>query len=314
MEANMFNKISALGLLAMLILVTGCTLLNPPLPLEEKTYEEKLLEVAKRVPEFGGLFFKDNPEDNYRRYLCVYLLNPERKAEAEAAIESIFGKGFIPLRGIQILQGQYSFLQLQEWHAKIVQKGIREITRAVVDEAKNRLVVWLGYGEAKDLVQQELDRLAIPREAVILVIEFAKYTELDRWLEMPSKVRAGEIVSLKLKVKNRSNSSLYIPLKVFPYYNFIVTRLDNAAVWCKFGVITDRINCNGVEREGPIEPVILNAQEELELTAAWDQRDWEDNSVSPGTYWVRGILYIGGWPDSPKDRIETEPKPLVIER
>lgn len=312
----MFNKISALGLLAVLMLITGCTLLNPPSPPKEKTYEEKLLEVAQRVPEFGGLFFKDKAEDNYRRYLCVYLLDPTRKAEAETVIKAVFGKHFIPLGGIQILQGQYSFLQLQEWHDKIAQKGIRGITRTIVDEAKNRLVVWLGYGEAKDLVQQELDRLAIPQEAVILVIEFATYTELDQWLEMPSKIRAGEKVGLKLKVKNRSNNSLYLPLKIFPYYNFIVTRSDDTeVVWCEFGVISNRIYCDGVARDGPLEPVILNSQEELELTAEWDQRDWEDNSVPPGTYWVRGVLYIGGWPDSLKpDRIETEPKPLVIER
>ena len=310
----MFNKISALGLLIVLILITGCTLLNPPSPPEEKTYEEKLLEVAKRVPEFGGLFFKDKAEDNYRRYLCVYLLDPERKAEAETAIKAVFGKNFIPVGGIQILQGQYSFLQLQEWHDKIVQKKIRGITRIIVDEAKNRLVIWLGYGEAKGSVQQALDQLAIPQEAAILTIEFAKYTELARWLEVPSKVRAGEKVGLKLKVKNRSNNSLYLPLKVFPYYNFIISRSDDTVVWCKFGVITDKINCDGVAREGPIEPVILNSQEELELTAEWAQQDWEDNSVPPGTYWVHGVLYIGGWPDSLKpDRIETEPKPLVIE-
>lgn len=309
----MLNKITVLGLL--IILLAGCTLMNPPSLPKEKTYEEQLIDVAKRVPEFGGFFFKDNPEDNYRRYLYVYLLNPQRKAEVETAIQAVFGKHFIPKSGIQVLPGQYSFLQLQEWRNKIAQKGIKGITQTRVDETKNRIVVWLGYGEARGLVQQELGQLAIPQEAVILVAEFAKYTELARWLEVPSAVRVGEQIGLTLKVKNQSNNSLYLSLKVFPYYNFIITRSDDIKVWCEFGVIANTINCDGIARDGPIESVVLDPQEELELTAEWDQRDWEGNPVPAGTYWARGVLYIGGWPDSLKpDRIEAEPKLLIITR
>lgn len=139
-------------------------------------------------------------------------------------------------------------------------------------------------------------------------------SSLKLWLEMPSEVRAGETVPLKLKIKNTSNR-LIILGHARPAYDFLVTKPDGTWVWRWAPVILDILL-----------GTLLNPREELEFTAEWDQRelkvDFESGSipekgdpVPPGTYWVQGIfngniyekMYEGG-----AEYLKTKPKRLII--
>lgn len=132
------------------------------------------------------------------------------------------------------------------------------------------------------------------------------------WLETPSEVNRGEIVPLTLKLKNVSSHPIVLG-HASPAYNFIVTRPDGTEVW-RWATGTLDV----------ILSTTVNAGEEVEFTAEWDQRElkWDDQNssikgdpVSPGTYWVHGIfhgnilekVYQGG-----TEYLKSKPKQLVI--
>jgi hypothetical protein len=127
-----------------------------------RTMDDQFHEVAEKAPEFGGMFLEDD-------VLKVYLVNPEKKSAAEAAIASVFGRERIPRGGIQVLQGQYSFAQLEEWHNRM--GGLFDIEGVVftdADERSNRLKVGVKSSDLSGQVEKELKRQGIPRDAFII--------------------------------------------------------------------------------------------------------------------------------------------------
>lgn len=310
----MLLRFLVVGLLT--VAIAGCTLLPPPLPSKEKTEEELLLEVANRVPEFGGMSSQFE-KDDHGYSLYIYLLDPAKGAEAEAAIEATFGKDFLRLvRRVQIRQAQYSLLQLWKWRSWVAEQKIVEVNRVIADITMNRLVIWLKKSEMQQSIEQELKRLGIPYEAVIFAIELSsQYPELGRWLEVPARARVGERVRFKLRIKNISQHTLYLPMPAAPPYNFSVSRPDGAILWCLAGIVTDKILCDRWSSDSSLhnrllKPVILEPSEEFEFTATWDQRDYNGNPIPLGSYEVRGILVVKSWWD---ERLETEPRLLIIE-
>jgi hypothetical protein len=130
---------------------------------KEQTMDDLLLEVARRVPEFGGLFIDEQDR------LAVYLLDLTKSAAAEEAIVDVFGRERIPPGGIQAIQGQYGFLQLKEWYDRMgAVFRISGVTISDIDEAKNRLKVGLERIDKRELVEQQLSKLGIPLQAVII--------------------------------------------------------------------------------------------------------------------------------------------------
>lgn len=165
----MLKAFGFFGLTVLLvILVGGCAFFEPKVELmplgegESPLWSDLLAEIAKRVPAFGGMFFdKGN--------LYVYLLDPTQRETVETVIADVFGPDFIPPGGIQVLQGQYSFLQLMEWESRLgASSALPEVAMIYIDNEKNRLRVGLGKTEMVGLVEQELTRLNVPREAVII--------------------------------------------------------------------------------------------------------------------------------------------------
>ncbi len=138
-----------------------------------KTVDDKFAEVARRVPAFGGMFFEFAGRE-YTGVLYVYLLDPAQKEAAKKAIMTVFGPihpDLLPPREIQVLQAQYSFLQLKEWFDLIgILHNMPEVTMTDIDEAKNRLTVGVREinTETVTLIERELTKLDIPREAVLL--------------------------------------------------------------------------------------------------------------------------------------------------
>lgn len=112
-------------------------------------------------------------------------------------------------------------------------------------------------------------------------------------------VQLGQRVPLKLKVKNRSDQPVELTLSSRPAYDLIVTPHDSAStIWSwTYGKFIQRIT----------ERRILQAGEELEFTAEWDQQDNGGTPIPPGKYVVRGVVYL-----EPLQQLETEPIRLVI--
>jgi hypothetical protein len=145
-----------------------------------KTIDDLFAEVARRVPGFGGMFLSDD-----ETILQVYLtdLNPLVITAARAAIAAVFGAQRIPQAGIRELQGQYGFLQLKEWKDRLLPLHALlslNVSQTGIYHSKNRLRIGLLKMNSLSLVEQELVRLSIPREAVIIEevghVEFLSHT------------------------------------------------------------------------------------------------------------------------------------------
>jgi len=121
---------------------------------------------------------------------------------------------------------------------------------------------------------------------------------LALWLEMKSEVRAGETVPLKLKVKNKSDSTVTLALGGNLPYDFVVTDSGGKEVWWWL---------EGKVIEAFLAHRPLNPGEELEFVGEWNQLDRYGKRVLTGIYFVRGLLVT-----EPPQKLETEPKRLII--
>lgn len=142
-----------------------------------RSIDDLFAKVAQQVPDFGGFFFDQNGD------LTVYLIDTPASV-AEAAILSVFGSDdrITPLLGrIKVLRGQYGFLQLKGWYDQMgAALGFSGIVFTDIDESRNRLVVGVKDLQTADLVKENLTKLGIPLEAVIIEqtspITFASHT------------------------------------------------------------------------------------------------------------------------------------------
>jgi len=125
--------------------------------------DDLFAELGARVPAFGGMFLDGD-------VLKVYLTSPAQMVSAEAAIVVVFGRERIPAGGIQVLPAQYAFLQLSEWHNRLGPLfDIQGVVFTDIDERVNRLKVAVADDAVFDIVEQEVLRLGIPREAFAIV-------------------------------------------------------------------------------------------------------------------------------------------------
>lgn len=178
------NTLSVLGLLAALAL-SGCDLFQspPPLPPLGTTCREipadpddPQLQLAQRVPAYGGMFFDE--QDN--SILYVYLTDLAQEEAVKQAIREMFGPRWLELHTypeeIRVLQGQYSYLQLKTWYDCVNSwLVIPGITMTDLDERKNRITIGIDSSlkterkrQVIEAVEIILERLSIPQEAVIL--------------------------------------------------------------------------------------------------------------------------------------------------
>ncbi len=177
----MLRRVMAFGVvMAFVVLLSGCALQpvldkvgdrgNGPEVLQvqaagqgKSSLDELFAEVASRVPAFGGMFIEGD-------ILFVYLLNPGQKVAAERAIVAVFGRERIPAGGIQVLQGQYGFAQLKNWHDRLISLlDLEGVLLTDIDEGQNRLKVGVEQLALASAVEQQLASLGIPKEAVLIV-------------------------------------------------------------------------------------------------------------------------------------------------
>ncbi len=171
-------------MLGVALILNGCSLFQNqnPLPPPQMTckeildpdptgFHEPYLKVAQRVPGFGGLFL--NEQDN--SVLYVYLTDLSQEEAVKQAIMEVFGPRWAELhmlpRELRMLQGQYSYPQLMEWSSCISRLlVVPGITAVGINMSKNRVSIGLEKMKRSvvEAIEDALDRLGIPREAVIL--------------------------------------------------------------------------------------------------------------------------------------------------
>ncbi len=141
----------------------GCAPVEP-----HRTLDDLFEDVARMVPDFGGMLLADN-----EHILQVYLLDPspEKLAAVASAITSVFGN-VIPQGGIQALPGQYGFAQLRGWYRAMVERvlSVPGVTATDINEAINRLSIEIATPEVEFEVVAILAELGIPNDAVAIVV------------------------------------------------------------------------------------------------------------------------------------------------
>lgn len=124
-----------------------------------RTLDDRFADIAARVPAFGGMFLEGGA-------LKVYMTNRAQAAAAETAIGQVFGRDLLG-REVQVIQGQYGFLQLKAWHDRMnVLFNLPGVILTDIDEATNRLDVGVENSGLFGAVEQELARIGVPRAAV----------------------------------------------------------------------------------------------------------------------------------------------------
>lgn len=154
------NLLSILSVILVLTIGIAMAIPGTKIPEKaEKTLDDKFLDVAAKVPGFGGMFVDGDT-------LKVYLSNPSQKPAIETAIASTFGRE--RAKNIQILQGKYNFAQLKEWNNRAGELfDMQGTVYTDVDEKENRVKIGIDSSDFK-VVEKRLDQLGIPRDAVII--------------------------------------------------------------------------------------------------------------------------------------------------
>jgi hypothetical protein len=117
-------------------------------------------------------------------------------------------------------------------------------------------------------------------------------------LDIPSEVRAGEPLLLRMAYKNLSYRPVQLTLGGRPAHDFIVTTPEDREVWRW---------THGAAILAILEVKIMPPKGKLQFTAEWNLADNNGMLVAPGIYLVRGKLRL-----EPPQQIETEPKQVVI--
>lgn len=138
-----------------------------------QTLDEKFADIAARLPGFGGMFMGDND------VLFVYMrdLNSATLQEIETAIAAEFSADRIPSGGIQILQADYGFTELKNWHDRHSEVTLKLPGVVFVDisESLNRLKIGISAMSFQTNVLNTLNQQGVPDEAV----EFVEVAPFD---------------------------------------------------------------------------------------------------------------------------------------
>ena len=137
-----------------------------------------------------------------------------------------------------------------------------------------------------------------PTTSVETVVTEPASDSLRLELLLPRSVRAGEPVSISLRVENRTRHAIDLYLRGrTATFDVIVSRPDGVVVWQRL--------------EDEIIPAIVGLRalapgERLELATVWDQQTKQRKPVGAGEYTARGLLLVEAKP------LETPPVPFVI--
>jgi hypothetical protein len=133
--------------------------------LRSKTLDDSLLDVARAVPSFGGMFFDESGR------LHVRLLDLSAIADAEKVIAEVFGPEIIPEQGVVAAPAEYSFAALKALHERVTPTvlSVKGTVLTDVDDADNRVKIGVEDPAARERVEKELARLGIARQMLEIV-------------------------------------------------------------------------------------------------------------------------------------------------
>lgn len=132
-----------------------------------KTMDDMLLDVANLVPGFGGMYVDETEE-----VLYVYSVGRNDAAALRGAIATVFGPDTVPSGGVRVIQGTYTLPQLFGWYQLINQRifSLEGVTATDLQEAGNHLWIGIADESVRAQVEGEVERLGIPRNAVVIEI------------------------------------------------------------------------------------------------------------------------------------------------
>lgn len=157
-----------------------------------KTMDDVLMEVARLVPAFGGLFLNEGEETLY-----VYALPNADQAALQKAVAAVLGPDAIPARGIKVLPATYPMAQLFQWYLAIHQKLLpfEGVTAVDLQEALNRIWIGVETPSIQSRLEAEFARIGIPREAVVIEVTGPVMLSYHRLTNAIRPVDAGVLIT-----------------------------------------------------------------------------------------------------------------------
>jgi hypothetical protein len=167
------RKLMCTFVVSVLVAVAGIfnvSAADSPPPGGTASPDDLFVEVARRVPGFGGAFV-----DESANQLKIWLSQPtaEGAVSATNALEDVFADpqfvGYIPVP----LKARYDFPTLKAWHDDLSLGigGMAGVTSNDIDERINRLRVGIENIEAKPEIEGAITALNVPLAAVSIVEE-----------------------------------------------------------------------------------------------------------------------------------------------
>jgi hypothetical protein len=123
------------------------------------TIDEEFTRMAQEVPGFGGYYYDG------AGVLNVVLTQPSLQTDAVRA--ALFARRVSGSDAMVVQPGQYDFVDLSRWRARLDAEPISGLVFTDVDEVRNRITVGMSHADRGELLAA-LARLLIPEAAVII--------------------------------------------------------------------------------------------------------------------------------------------------
>jgi hypothetical protein len=132
--------------------------------------EENLAELERAVPSAGGFFVND--DGSY----SVWLTNPAHAQRARVAMQSLVKTKGLPNRSrglpdVRVLQGRYTFTQLEDWRDRIFEEGMKSnlgLRSLDLDEGSNRISIGVRDNSVRASLLSQLAAKGIDPEAIVI--------------------------------------------------------------------------------------------------------------------------------------------------
>lgn len=142
-----------------------------------KTYDDELVDLAERLPGFGGVYFDSTGQ------LAVRLKDINRLEEARLKLREFFlaqsaGSAALADRRIgqlgdlKAVPATYDFVELRSWYRTLRDPilALDLVTMSDIDERRNRIFIGVADSLGLEMVETALQQVRAPREAIIVDI------------------------------------------------------------------------------------------------------------------------------------------------
>jgi hypothetical protein len=136
-----------------------------------RTLDDEFARIAEELPGFGGMYYDEAGTLNVVMAGDALRMSTAAVASALQAGATVLGVPAAELQAMSLQQGQYDFLTLRQIHSRLGSVfSISGVVYTDVDEVANRVRIGIEEGVSEAQIEQELQRLGVPREAVIISI------------------------------------------------------------------------------------------------------------------------------------------------